>query len=136
MIEINIEKPKNGQAFIAERVIASIARAAALEIDGVLGIVGQSRQGGIKTEITGRDVTVEFAVNARLGTRLQKVTELVQERVKMTVDTMTGLSTKTVNVNVIAVALPKEVKEKRRVSIRTGVKRSVCPVCRRLKNEP
>ena len=132
MVEI-ITNNARGQAFVADRVISSVVYASAMEVDGITGVLGQSRNlAGIKTEITGRDITIEFNVSARFGTKIQKMTELVQERVKMAVETMTGLNVVTVNVGVMAIAAPKfkAVKTAKSAGKPKNLKKPIiCPIC-------
>ena len=112
------ENKMNGQIQIADEVVGVIAVTAALEVDGV---VGGSHGKGI-TEFFGKkghtkcvkvvkdenDAVLDMEIIVKFGTKVQKVATEVQEKVKSTVETMTGLNVAVVNVSVSGVV--KEVK--------------------------
>ena len=112
------ENKMNGQIQIADEVVGVIAVTAALEVEGV---VAGSHGKGI-TEFFGKkghtkctkvvkdenDAVVDMEIIVKFGTKVQKVAAEVQERVKSTVETMTGLNVAVVNVSVSGVV--KEVK--------------------------
>ena len=112
------ENKMNGQFQIADEVVGVIAVTAALEVEGV---VAGSHGKGI-TEFFGKkghtkctkvvkdenDAVVDMEIIVKFGTKVQKVATEVQERVKSTVETMTGLNVAVVNVSVSGVV--KEVK--------------------------
>lgn len=112
------ENKMHGQIQIADEVIGVIAVTAALEVEGV---VAGSHGKGI-TEFFGKkghtkctkvvkdenDAVVDMEIIVKFGTKVQKVATEVQERVKSTVETMTGLNVAVVNVSVSGVV--KEVK--------------------------
>ena len=112
------ENKMHGQIQIAEEVVGVIAVTAALEVEGV---VAGSHGKGI-TEFFGKkghtkctkvvkdenDAVVDMEIIVKFGTKVQKVATEVQERVKSTVETMTGLNVAVVNVSVSGVV--KEVK--------------------------
>lgn len=112
------ENKMNGQIQIADEVVGVIAVTAALEVEGV---VGGSHGKGI-TEFFGKkghtkcvkvvkdenDAVLDMEIIVKFGTKVQKVATEVQERVKTTVETMTGLNVAVVNVSVSGVV--KEVK--------------------------
>ena len=112
------ENKMHGQIQIADEVVGVIAVTAALEVEGV---VAGSHGKGI-TEFFGKkghtkctkvvkdenDAVVDMEIIVNFGTKVQKVATEVQERVKSTVETMTGLNVAVVNVSVSGVV--KEVK--------------------------
>ena len=112
------ENKMHGQIQIADEVGGVIAVTAALEVEGV---VAGSHGKGI-TEFFGKkghtkctkvvkdenDAVVDMEIIVKFGTKVQKVATEVQERVKSTVETMTGLNVAVVNVSVSGVV--KEVK--------------------------
>ena len=112
------ENKMNGQIQIADEVVGVIAVTAALEVEGV---VSGSHGKGF-TEFFGKkghtkctkvvkdenDAVVDMEIIVKFGTKVQKVATEVQERVKSTVETMTGLNVAVVNVSVSGVV--KEVK--------------------------
>ena len=112
------ENKMNGQIQIADEVIGVIAVTAALEAEGVVaGTNGKGigeffgKKGHTKcTKVTREenDVILDMEIIVNFGTKVQKVAADVQERVKTTVETMTGLNVAVVNVSVSGVV--KEVK--------------------------
>ena len=112
------ENKMHGQIQIADEVVGVIAVTASLEVEGV---VAGSHGKGI-TEFFGKkghtkctkvvkdenDAVVDMEIIVKFGTKVQKVATEVQERVKSTVETMTGLNVAVVNVSVSGVV--KEVK--------------------------
>lgn len=115
------ENKMNGQIQIADEVVGVIAVTAALEVDGV---VGGSHGKGI-TEFFGKkghtkcvkvvkdenDAVLDMEIIVKFGTKVQKVATEVQEKVKSTVETMTGLNVAVVNVSVSGVVKEAKAEE-------------------------
>jgi uncharacterized alkaline shock family protein YloU len=113
------ENKMHGQIEIADEVVGVIAVTAALEVEGV--VAGSHHGKGI-TEFFGKkghtkctkvvkdelDAVIDMEIIVKFGTKVQKVATEVQEKVKSTVETMTGLNVAVVNVSVSGVV--KEVK--------------------------
>ena len=110
MTEINHKNPI-GQIQIADDVIAMIAGAAALEIDGIAGmagnfaditeILGRRNLGkGVKVEVTDGTVHIGINIIVRFGYQIHEVSSHVQQRVKNAVESMTGLSVAETNIYV------------------------------------
>lgn len=105
---------------ISDEVVSVIAGIAAEEIPGVMEF-----QGGVTSNITqmfkgkksvGKAVkvtleediaTIELFLTVQYGVKIMEVVASVQENVKMTVETMTGLVVDSVNVCVQNIYLPK-----------------------------
>lgn len=112
------ENKMNGQIQIADEVVGVIAVTAALEVEGVVaGAHGKGigeffgKKGHTKCVKIARDeneAVLDMEIIVKFGTKVQKVAAEVQERVKSTVETMTGLDVAVVNVSVSGVV--KEVK--------------------------
>ena len=108
-----------GAVHIADEVIAIIAGMAAMEVEGVAGMVGKF--GGELVELLGRKnlskgvnvevgedfVSLELAVIIEYGSALVDVTRSIQDRVKSAVETMTGLEVNEVNIKVAGVNVEK-----------------------------
>ena len=73
------------------------------ELVGKLGMKNLSK--GVKVEITSDSVIVDMALNMEYGYNIPKTSENVQERVKTTIENMTGLSVSEVNVRIAGVAI-------------------------------
>lgn len=120
---VNDEKVKYGTVKIANEVVAIIAGLAATEIDGVAGMSGgmtadftemlgmKNLSKGIKVEVGEKETAIDVFIIVEYGSRISEVANLVQENIKATVETMTGLNVIEVNVNVQGVKIPKEPKE-------------------------
>ncbi|WP_455719888.1 Asp23/Gls24 family envelope stress response protein [Agathobacter sp.] len=112
---INIKSDESGEIKVADEVVAIIAGLAATEVDGVSSMAGNitneivSRLGmkslskGIQVEVADNEVVVDVAINIAYGYSIPEVSTKVQEKVKSTIETMTGLSVATINVRIASV---------------------------------
>ncbi len=104
---------KLGQVDISEEVIATIAGAAAIECYGLVGMASRKISDGVsgllKRENLARGVLVTFQDEAVIidlniivgyGVKISEVAANVMDRVRYSVETMTGLKVNEVNVNV------------------------------------
>ena len=110
---------KNGQIQIADEVVAIIARTAATEVEGVylsghsasesLGsLFGKNNLAkGVKVKVADGETEIEIEMSIKFGTLVLDAAENVQIKVKNAVETMTGLTVSTVNVNVSSVIVEK-----------------------------
>ena len=118
-----IESPKytirenlnNGSVKIADDVIAMIAGIAATEVDGVCAMAGNvgndllSKVGvknlakGVKVLISNGTVKVNLAIVVDYGFNVPAVSLKVQDKVKSTIESMTGLVATDVNIRVAGV---------------------------------
>lgn len=119
---VNVEIASN--LTISEDVIGIIAGLAAAEVEGVSGmtlglvdginqILGSNKKysKGVKIELEGNDVIIDLFVIVRYGVKIPDVAFSIQNSVKSSVETMTGLNVKAVNINVQGVTFDKEKKE-------------------------
>ncbi|MBE5956051.1 MAG: Asp23/Gls24 family envelope stress response protein [Lachnospiraceae bacterium] len=114
------ENTKFGEVRIADDVISMIAAISATEVEGVAGMSGNitsdliSKLGvknlsrGVKVTIAEEKVSIELSLELKYGISLPKVCETVQEKVKSSVETMTGLTVDEVNIRIAGIALEKE----------------------------
>ncbi len=119
MGELAKKEEKIGRISIADGVVASIAGIAAIEVEGVSKLTGNiskelvSKLGkknlanGVKIDIDNGLVSVDISVEIDYGTSIKKVSEEIQHKVKQSVETMTGLTVKVVNVVVSGIRLDK-----------------------------
>ena len=108
---------------IAEEVVAKIAGLAASEVKGVFGMNGGLVEGfseifgkksfskGVKVQVTEKDATIDLYIIVEYGCRIPDIAWEIQNRVKTSVENMTGLKVLEVNIHVQGVNLPKEVKD-------------------------
>lgn len=116
-------KKEHGSVKISEDVISIIAGIAATEIKGVHGMSGgftgelsemlgmKNLSKGVKVEFDNSSVIVNSYIIIDYGENLVEVSKKVQENIKKSIETMTGLSVKKVNVNVQGVKVEKSKKE-------------------------
>lgn len=107
---------------ISEEVVAKIAGIAAAEVKGVFGMNGGLVEGfseifgkksfskGVKVQVTEKDATIDLYIIVEYGCRIPDIAWEIQNRVKTSVENMTGLKVLEVNIHVQGVNLPKEVK--------------------------
>lgn len=111
---------KMGEVKIADEVVASIAGVAAMEVDGVASMGGnatkeivnklgvRSNSRGVKVDVLEGIVTVSLVLNLKYGYNVKDTTEKVQEKVKASIENMTGLEVADVNIRVVGVAVTEE----------------------------
>ncbi len=104
---------------IADDVIAVIAEIAALEVDGVSAtaptktefvqqaISSKKKAKGVKIEVSDDSVFIELSLIVKYGVKIQDMSTKVQQKVKNSVETMTGLNVSAVNVHVVGVQFEK-----------------------------
>lgn len=106
-----------GQVQIADEVVAIIAGLAATEVEGVASMAGNitkelvSKLGmkvlskGVKVSVEDGEVRVDLALNIDYGYSVPKTCQKVQEKVKASIENMTGLGVSDVNVRIASVNL-------------------------------
>lgn len=111
-----------GSVKISNDVVAIIAGVAATEVSGVVGMSGgitggitellgmKSLSKGVKVEVGDKDATIDIFLIVEYGSNIAQIGREVQEKVKSTVENMTGLCVISVNVNIQGVSIPKETK--------------------------
>ncbi len=126
-VEEIAEEPidESGNIKIANDVVATIAGIAANEIEGVAGMYTGIAGGiaeflggkknpakGVKVEITGNNAVIDLYIVVAYGKRIPELAWEIQENVKNSVESMTGLNVEKVNIHVDGVSFEKEKKEK------------------------
>ena len=111
----NIKSDQPGEVKIADEVVAIIAGLATTEVEGVSSMAGNitneivSRLGmkslskGIQVEVSDNEVMVDVAINISYGYSIPDVSTKVQEKVKTTIESMTGLEVAKINVRIASV---------------------------------
>ena len=105
-----------GNIHIAEEVLAAVAAAAAMEVKGVSALaagtdiaelLGKKNQAkGVRIHVEEEKVTVELSVMMTYGNTIPEVGKAVQENVKSTMESVTGLEIAAVNVSVAGIVFP------------------------------
>jgi uncharacterized alkaline shock family protein YloU len=110
-----------GEVQVAEEVVTIIAGLAATEVEGVCSMAGNitkdlvSRLGmknlskGVHIEVEDERITVYVSINIAYGYAIPEVSSKVQERVKSSIENMTGLEVAHVNVKIADVDMNAEV---------------------------
>lgn len=110
-----------GNIKISEDVVASIVTIAANEVEGVAvtpasaldfaerwGKKGMGR--GVRVTLEEKTVAIELCVQMTYGIKIPQTALKVQQKVKMAVESMTGLTVHNINVTVSGVSFDKEKK--------------------------
>ncbi len=107
-----IDSGKVGVVKIADDVVAVIAALAAREVEGVstmvpgigktiMGYVGMKKgEDGVRIDIREGVVRAALSINVQYGFPIPEVSRKVQEKVKSSIETMTGLPVAGVNIRV------------------------------------
>lgn len=107
---------ENGSVMISEDVIVSIVELAVSEVEGIAGLsskpgadivdmIGKKNWGkGLKVSINEDEtISVECNVNVKYGQSVVDVAKGAQEAIISALDSMTGIKTSAVNVNVCGI---------------------------------
>ncbi len=118
------EEGANNGIKIANDVVAVIAGVAVSEVQGVASMSGGFAGGitevlsgkknlskGIKVDADEKEVKIDVNIIVEYGTRIPDVAFEIQNRVKKSVESMTGLKVAAVNVHVQGVKTEREVEE-------------------------
>jgi len=119
---VNVEIASN--LTISEDVIGIIAGLAAAEVEGVSGmtlgfvdginqILGSNKKysKGVKVELENNEVVIDLYVIVKYTVKIPDVAFSIQNSVKGSVETMTGLKVRAVNINVQGVTFDKQKDE-------------------------
>ena len=110
---------EKGSINICQNVVAVIAAAAAVDIDGVYGLYQSpgrelttvsGKKGiskGVKINIDGENITVDVYFIAKLGFSVNEVGEAVQKAVKTAIEEAVGAKVSAVNIHICGVSLKK-----------------------------
>lgn len=106
---------KIGTVQIADDVVALIAAFAAMEVEGVSGMAGgidmdSVSKGGmkklgktVKVEVSEKGVKADLAIDLVYGYNIPETCSKVQNRVRTSIESMTGLEVKDVNIRVAGI---------------------------------
>lgn len=108
-----------GSVQIADDVVAMIAALAASEVEGVSSVVGditnevmskvavKKLTKGVRVDLLDSNVTIDLSIMIGFGYPIPETSRQVQEKVKNSVETMTGLTVEDVNIRVASVNMAK-----------------------------
>ena len=109
-----------GEVQIADEVVAIIAGLAATEVDGVGSMAGnitnelvgklgmKNLSKGVKVTILEGVVSVDLTLNIDFGKNILDVSRKVQDKVKTSIENMTGLEVADVNIRIAGVDMENE----------------------------
>lgn len=112
-----------GNIHISEEVLAVIAAAAVLEVEGIGGLAAnlgtdlaellgkKNLSRGIHIQVEDESVTVDLSILVKYGYTIPDVARAVQEAVAGSIEATSGLTVAAVNVNVGGVVFEKEPKK-------------------------
>ena len=112
---LKLKSDELGEVKIADEVVAIIAGLAATEVEGVSSMAGnitneiviklgmKNLSKGIFVELLDNEVKIDVAINIAYGYSIPEVSEKVQDKVKTTVENMTGLEVAVINVRIASV---------------------------------
>lgn len=109
-----------GEVHIADEVVAIVAGLAATEVEGVASMAGHitnelvSKLGmknlsrGVRVTVLEGVITVDLNLNIKYGRNVLEVSKKVQEKVKSSIENMTGLEVADVNIRIVSVDMENE----------------------------
>lgn len=101
-----------GEVNISDDVLAVISAMAALEVDGVVGMAGnitseiveklgmKKLSKGVHVDVAENNVMIDVAIILRMNENIINISKKIQDKIKTTVENMTGLEVANVNVNI------------------------------------
>ena len=119
-MEFAIQEEQSGKVTFNTDVIATIAGLATVEVPGVAGMSGGIVSGmaellgrrnltkGVKVAINEQECEVDLHIVVTYGVKIPEVTAKIQGDVKSSIETMTGLTVKSVDIHVQGVDLEKK----------------------------
>jgi uncharacterized alkaline shock family protein YloU len=124
MEEINFNVGNDiGVVKITEDVVSIIAGLAAVDVEGVASMSGGFAGGiaealgmknlskGVKVEVGEKEALINLYIIVEYGVRIPEVAWNIQEKVKNSVENMTGLTVTEVNIHVQGINMAKETKK-------------------------
>ena len=122
--EYYVQEANDGAIQISEDVVASIAAMAVLEVEGVCGLssnlgadlaemLGKKSLGkGIRITSAENDaLVIDCNIVVQFGQAIFDLAKAVQDAVKSSVESITGLTVEQVNVNISGIAITKDAKK-------------------------
>jgi len=122
-MEFAVQEDLGGKVTFNTDVVATIAGLATVEVKGVAGMSGGIVSGmaellgrrnltkGVKVVINEEDCEVDLNIVVVYGVKIPEVTAKIQKDVKSSIETMTGLNVKSVDIHVQGVDLDKKNEE-------------------------
>ncbi|MBR3307042.1 MAG: Asp23/Gls24 family envelope stress response protein [Lachnospiraceae bacterium] len=118
-ITLRSEETAGGSVQIADDVVAMIAALAAGEVEGVSSLAGvitneamskvamKKLTRGVRVDLLDQLVSIDLSIVLEYGYSIPETCRKVQEKVKSSVENMTGLTVEDVNIRIAAVHMTK-----------------------------
>lgn len=115
-----IKEDAMGEITVADEVVAIIAGIATTEVEGVSSMAGnitnelvaklgmKNLSKGVKVEMNDNEVSVMVSINVAFATNVPDVSYKVQQKVKASIENMTGLTVSEVNVKIAGIDVSKD----------------------------
>lgn len=113
---VNKEDELRGSVKIADDVIVCIVALAATDVEGVAGIAGmitndlptmfkaKNLRKGVRVSISDDDeVQADLSITVKYGCSIPEVSSRVQEKVRNTIENMTGFTVTSVNISIAGI---------------------------------
>ena len=123
-VDLKVNSATNGSVYFASDVIATIAGLALTEIEGITNIVRYNTSKadktkkstlniknltkGIRVEVKENVVSIAITATIEYGYAVSEVCRNIQENIKKTVESMTGMTVKNVDVHVSGLNFDKD----------------------------
>lgn len=101
------KQAQTGQLKIADDVVAIIAGLAISDQKGIEKAQKKNKGRGITIQMEEGQVVCNVDLAIAYGTKIPELAAQVQEKIKTSVETMTGLIVKAVNVNIVSMNMEK-----------------------------
>jgi len=102
---------ENGKIKIANDVILIIADLAISETAASEMIARKQKGKSLNVAYDGDDLVISVDLTVKYGAKIPQLSEEIQKKVKSSVENMTGLTVKEVNVNIVGMNIEKTAKE-------------------------
>lgn len=101
-----------GAVQISDDVLAVISAMAALEVDGVVGMAGnitseivaklgmKKLSRGVRVDVADNSVMIDVSIILKMDENIIEISKKVQDKIKTTLENMTGLEVANINVNI------------------------------------
>ena len=115
-----IKEDAMGEITVAEEVVAIIAGIASTEVEGVSAMSGnitnelvaklgmKNLSKGVRVEMNENNVSVQVSIIVDFAANVPEVSRKVQERIKTSIENMTGLNVAEVNVKIAGIDVSKD----------------------------
>ena len=126
IVDLTEEAKEESKVLISPDVVAAIAGVATSEVDGVAGmcstfaggiaeILGAKKNAtkGIKVDIKDKTCIIDLYIIVDYGIRIPELAWEIQENVKNSVETMTGLNVEKVNIHIDGVSFKRSEQEEK-----------------------